>query len=130
MGQHHKGYHQVKLKIGLLVDNNKVEAWFYKAVERLVACDYAEVTLIINNTNPYHDNNARHFIYNQLRALDNKLFQQKPDAQIQQEINPLFPNASKMDVTPIQSTYHDSLSAKDIEHIKTHNLDVLIRSGF
>ena len=130
MGQHHKGYHQVKLKIGLLVDNNKVEAWFYKAVERLVACDYAEVTLIINNTNPYHDNNTGHFIYNQLRALDNKLFKQKPDAQIQQEINPLFPNASKMDVTPIQSTYHDSLSANDIEHIKTHNLDVLIRSGF
>jgi len=120
----------VKLKIGLLVDNNHVEEWFYKAVERLVECDYAEVTLIINNTTPYHDSSAEYFVYNKLRALDNKLFKQKPDAQADNGIDFLFPEVGKLDVTPIQSAYHDSLKDEDIQRIKSHGLDILVRSGF
>ncbi len=130
MGHRHQGYHKVKLKIGLLVDNNQVEAWFYKAVERLVDSDYAEVTLIINNTQPYHDSTNRYLIYDTLRTLDNRLFAQKPDAQIKQDITSLFPNATTLDVSAIHDNYHDSLSDNDITHIKAAQLDVLVRSGF
>ena len=120
----------MKLKIGLLVDDNQVEAWLYKGLQRLLKSDYAEVTLIVNNTTPYHDNNTQYFLYNKLRALDNKLFKQKPDALEKQDIHTLFPDAKRHDVTPLQETYHDSLREEDIMILKEQKLDILVRCGF
>jgi len=120
----------VKLKIGLLVENDEVEAWLYKDLERIAKSDYAEVSLIINNTTPYHDSSSEYFLYNKLRALDNKLFKQNPDAEIRHNISTLFPEATRLDVIPTQEKYHDSLSEKDINTIQKSKLDVLVRGGF
>jgi hypothetical protein len=119
----------LKLKIGLLVDEQKVEAWLYKALERLQQSDYAEITLIINNTTPYHDNSGKYTIYNALRTLDNKLFKQKPDAQVTQDITPLFPDATLLNITPIQTPLTDALTKEDIQTIKDAKLDILVRGG-
>ncbi len=120
----------MKLKIGLLVDEGKVEAWLFKGLQRILNSDYAEVTLIVNNTTAYHDNTSQYAVYHALRTLDDKLFKQKPDAEIKEDITALFPDAAILDVTPKQSTYHDRLEDTDIQTIKEHKLDVLIRSGF
>ena len=120
----------MKLKIGLLVDDLSVEAWMYRGLEKILNNDYAEVTLIINNTTPYHDKESQYLLYRSLRKLDNKLFKTNPDAEIKKNIKTLLPSATILQVTPTQERYHDRLASKDIETIKEHQLDVLVRCGF
>ncbi len=101
------------IKIGLLVDSDKIEAWFYKAVQRLVESDFVDISLLAKY-NAKREDNRDYFLYNKLRTLDRKLFKQKPDAEALVDLNSLFPN--------INMTH-------DLSKIKDFDLDIIIYGG-
>ena len=39
-----------KLAVGILLDSFLVSAWFYRAIERIVTSDFADITFIVLNT--------------------------------------------------------------------------------
>ncbi len=102
------------IKVGLLVDSDKIEAWFYKAIERLVESDFIDISLLIKNSIDDREDNKNYFLYNKLRTLDRKLFKQKPDAQALVDIDSLLPNIQTID---------------NITKIKDFSLDIIVYGG-
>ncbi len=98
------------LKIGVIIDNGKVEEWFYRSLKRLIDSDYARIDLIINNTPKMH---KKHFLYDLLRRVDKKLFSQNPDAQTQRSFDL---NVQKVEIDQIKA-------------IKEKELDLIVYGG-
>ena len=99
------------LKIGIIVDDDKIQEWFYSSIKRLIDSDFATLDLIINNPNTTAKNG--HFVYHKLRELDRKLFKQNPDAQSKREL--------ELDLKRVDIS--------DLSTIKEANLDVIVYGG-
>jgi len=98
------------LKVGVIVDNEKVQEWFLSALEKIQKSDFAKIELIINNKE-ISKNQA--FLYTKLRELDKKLFKQNPDAQTKKKLDY---DLKKVDIS-------------DLDAIKEANLDVIVYGG-
>jgi len=100
------------IKIGLLVDCDEIEAWFYKAIERLVESDFVDISLVVKIKN--REDSKDYFLYNKLRAFDRKLFKQKPDAEVPVDFSLLLSHIQTID---------------NINRIKDFKLDLLVYGG-
>jgi hypothetical protein len=127
-----------KLRIGLLLNQYTVPAWFYASIERAARLGCAEIVLVVINAKSdlygsrmnrllqnYHK--LLYFIY---RKLDELLFKQKRDAFERKDIRQLLGSAAYLAVTPVQKKFSDYLEPNDIERIKAFDLDILVRGGF
>lgn len=120
-----------KLKIALLTDSNQLQAWQWDCLADLINQNKSEIVLEIRNQNPGVSPKSSHYFYRLYRALDRRFFGRKPDAFIPKAIESLpIPPIPVLPVSPIRSKYRDEFSTADIEKIKSHNPDLILRFGF
>src|SRR5262245_13977712 len=128
-----------KLRVGLLLNSFTQPAWVYKMLEMIVASDYAEVCLVVQNNAPPvpRENrlarlwkNRQVLAYVAYRNFENVLFRPVPDAHKPSDITNLVCGRPIVTVIPRRTKFSDSIEPTDIEKIKSFDLDVLVRLGF
>ncbi len=137
-----------KLRIGLLVDDLKLQAVFAAVIDQIQASSFAEIVLVVRNGEATEApakvsilkralkflkrTDLRHVI---AYALYMKLDARRPhDARL----DPIAPvdcaarlaSVDQMVVNPTRKGYVHRLVDADIALIKTHDIDVLMRFGF
>ncbi len=118
-----------KLKVGILLDSYDLYAWQRFAIEKIKALEYVDLALVIVNQSPA-EGAADLLLYRLYRRLDRMLFGVNPDAFSRKNEPLLFDEVDQLDVTPRQTRFSDYVEGKDLEDIRGHNLDVLVRFGF
>ena len=118
----------VKLKVGLLLNEDKMPAWSWEMIRQIQESAFAEISLLILREDTKSEpNDYTKFIYRAYRKLDRKFFPVNPDAFERKAINTLLPaDIAKIYVTPRRSKFPDHT----LEEIKAHQPDVLLRMGF
>lgn len=128
-----------KLRIGLLVDNVKISAWQYAMIERIVNSYYAEVDLILLNDGIRNihksefdklKKNRNQVFYHLLKRIDRRLSNVKPDAFAKKDLSALLPDTPVLKVKPVMKKFSDYFEKGDIDKVKDHKIDILIRMGF
>ncbi|MBX2836348.1 MAG: hypothetical protein KTR35_05805 [Gammaproteobacteria bacterium] len=124
------------LRIGILVDSEQVATWQYQLLERLISSRSAEVVLTVvrqNHQTPDSESNRGHFGYRlllQYLRWDHRRFRGKGDPFALRELRDLQASFDTIFVQPQTSQWIDTFSDHDVEEIKNHNLDIIIRLGF
>ena len=127
-----------KIRVGILIDSYIKPWWAFKMLELIHNSNYAEIVLIIKDQSefPKHNilrkllNNRDRILFRIFMKLENLLFKPKPNAFALMDIRRLLHDVQVLKVQPIKRKYSDFIVNSDIENIKKHNLDVLVRLGF
>jgi hypothetical protein len=132
--------HKPKLRIGVMLDSFTVEAWQAKILDDLAKAPYLQVALVIRKkqtkTAPRSFwkrliKNRSALLYVLYEWIDRRRHQgEGKNAFAKVDAQELLNGAEILDVTPIQKKYVDRFEERDIEHIKSAKLDVILRFGF
>ena len=126
-----------KLRVGIMLDSYRLEAWDYKMLEAITKSDYASIELILLNESrderkSYKDKilvNRNLLFYIAYTKLEDRFGQPRP-AFTPMDAKNLLKNVPVIGIKPKMDKYSDWFQAEDIERIKKSNLDVIIRRGF
>ncbi len=138
-----------KLKIGLLVDEMELSAWKYRMLEIIQQSDYAEITLIVQNSPPAEQRTqsvasrvATKFASGQLwNAIVRKVLTigeqllvdkpgQLPDASREIDSRQLLAGIEIIKVHPRRQHFSDYVEGDELAAIVARDVDVFIRLGF
>jgi hypothetical protein len=136
-----------KLRVGLLLDSFEVPAWLAKMLREIATSDYAEISLVVLNeadpsapATPAPDGwiarigqLGRAIVWKSTSFVYRTFVDKKPklrDAQAPVCIRDLLAETPTMTVMPEQTRWSDTFPAGDLERIRSHKLDVLVRGGF
>jgi len=119
-----------KLKIGILVSSNSVQAWIYKAIEDLVASDYAELSLVVYchglnseaGSSEYSGSLACRF----QRKLDMFLFSRPGGYNLMKDLNQLVTGAHKISVEIFRKSETYEFDLADVAAIQNYDPDIII----
>lgn len=133
MDQHNK-----KIRVGLMLDAQEVPAWVYAMLEKIQQSDYASIDLVVlNKTQPAQTcclgrllGNWRYWLFNLYRKIDNRLLKSPNNAFAIKDASGLLQGIPVLGVVPEQTRFSDLIEDRDLEEIKKHEVDVLIRLGF
>ena len=137
-----------KLKIGLLLDDVDVAAWFHRMISDLEASTFAEITLVVINDNDVETqqnttllskiaNNRGRIGYLAIRKLLEELYARLiersthlPDAEAAVSSKKLLADVPTIKVKTRRGKWSDYFLEDDIEQIRSHDVDLFIRGGF
>jgi hypothetical protein len=127
-----------KIRVGIMLNDYRVEAWEYKMLEAIKDTEYASIELLILNESrndkvTYFDEiiaNRKKLFYSAYTELENKIIQRKPDAFAPTNSLKLLENVPVITTKPNRDTNYDWIQEEDIERINEYNLDVIILCGF
>ena len=138
-----------KLRIGLLLDGTELVAWAYRMIEIIKDSDYAEISLIVENTLPAEKRRlslvsqiARKIRSGQfwttvirltLTTLERRLIDKPgglPNASKQVDGKDLLAGIEVIKVHPKRQGFSDYIEGDELARIQAHNIDVFIRLGF
>jgi hypothetical protein len=128
-----------RLRVGLLVDSLMQPRWVRDIVADIQRSSYATVALIIENGAPDQPEKgfARRLLKNRKRIayalytrIDERLFRREPDAFTADSIAPLVEGVPVLRVTPIKKKFSDYFTPEDVQRVRDHDLDVVLRFGF
>jgi hypothetical protein len=121
-----------KLKLGLLLDSINVPAWVYTIIQRIVNGYSGKFVLVILNDNDsmFNKTKGNTIVYSIFNRIDEKLFTKKPDPFTPKSAAELLADVPVIKALPRQNGYISFLNEADVEKIKAHQLDILIRFGF
>jgi len=126
-----------KLRIGIMLDNYRIEAWEYKMLEVISRSDYASIELTILNgrrdkKKSYSDkilSNWNKFFYTAYIKFEDRIC--KPTLSFTPiDAQNLLKDVLVVEVKPKIDLNFDWFQEQDIERIKESNLDVIIQRGF
>lgn len=126
-----------KLRVGVMLDDYRLEAWDYEMLEAIMRSDYASLELVILNERlkekkSFRDiilSNRNKFFYNAYTKLEGRISQPKP-AFFPINAKNLLKNVPVIGIQPKLDKNSDRFQQQDIDKIKELNLDVIIRCGF
>lgn len=126
------------LRVGLLLDGLRVPAWVYAVVEDVAASPHATLVLAVLRRDPAPRSGLvarlwrrrRHLVYELYSRLDRRLFRRRPDAFAHRDLAPLLEGIPLLEVTPRTTRFSDALEEGDLEAVRRHRPDVLLRFGF
>jgi hypothetical protein len=126
-----------KLRIGIMLDSYRIEAWTYAMLAAITESEYASIELIILPENrdekkSYRDkilSDGNKFFYFAYSKLDDLISQPMP-AFTPMDAKYLLKNVPVIGIKPKMDKNFDWFQEHDIERIKEFNLDVIIRRGF
>jgi len=139
---------QPPLKVGLLLDDASVPAWFHQMISDLKQSEFADIALVVVNKNDVEvtknhtllskiSNNRGRIAYLAVRKLLEDAYRllierstHLPDAESPTNTTSLLENLPKIEVTTRRGTWSDYFHDHDIEQIKSRDIDLLIRGGF
>ena len=136
-----------KLKTGILLNDYFISAWSYKMLEKIADSHFAEISLVILNgrekvrinttvISKIKNNRGRLsylFVRRILELLYQKLIERNtyiPKSGELVDCRGLLKNVPVIRVNTERKKWSDYFSSKDIEEIRKHDLDVLVRNGF
>lgn len=136
-----------KLRVGLLLDDLEVSAWSARMFEEIMVSDCAEICLVvINGAKPevvqkglvekVTSNIGRLgsvLTFKSMDLLYRRVVDKQPglaDAQRTVNVQTLLSEVPRLTVMPRQSQWSDVVPEDDLEQIRSHDLDVLVRCGF
>ena len=137
-----------KLRIGLLLDGIEVAAWEHRMIEIIRQSDYAEISLIVQNTLPAErrltpaGQLARKIRSGQfwttvirlaLTTLERLLIGKPgslPDASKQVDGKELLAGVDVIKVNPRRQRFFDYIEGDELANIRVRDIDVFIRLGF
>jgi len=131
---------QNKLKVGVLLDSFEIPNWAYSMLENIQQSGYAEISLVIRNRAVKVPAKYYHFMnlfrkrqkipFLSYLALERRLFRNDPDAFEIKNAASLLAAAKLINVVPRKTTYSDYIEGEELDAIRQHGADVLIRLGF
>ena len=138
---------RTELRVGVLVDSYRIPCWAYNMLDRIQHGNYAKILLIARNgaygttSEPLlkRIRTYRHrLLYNVLSYLDHHVLNylehhtRKPDPNPfdMKDVRALLPDVTCITLTPTQESSSDSFTSSDVDKIKLHSLDVIIKLGF
>jgi hypothetical protein len=125
-----------KIKVGLLIDNYKTPNWIYKIIKEIRNSEFSEIVLIIKkerNSNldiTKSSNKKNSVLYDFHLKLDKYLWGRQTDFNKIKDAKNLLYGIEEIKVITIQTNSEDKFEQRDIEKIKSYNLDVLLKFGF
>jgi hypothetical protein len=138
-----------KLRIGLLLDGTELAAWAYRMIEIIKDSDYAEISLIVQNTLPAEKRRltlasriARRissgqfwttFIRLSLTTLERRLIGKPgclPNASKQVDGEELLAGVEVIKVNPRRQRLSDYIEGDELASIRARDIDIFIRLGF
>ena len=138
-----------KLRIGLLLNGTELVAWAYRMIEIIKDSDYAEISLIVENTLPAEKRRltlvsqiARKIRSGQfwttvirltLTTLERRLIGKPgglPNASKPVDGKGLLAGIEVIKVHPRRQGFSDYIEGDELARIQAHNIDVFIRLGF
>ena len=138
-----------KLRIGLLLDGTELAAWAYRMIEIISQSDYAEISLIVQNSLRAEERRLtlaskiaskireRRFWTTVIRLTLATLVRlligkpgRLPDASKQVDGTELLAGVEVIKVYPRRQQFSDYIEGDDLARIQARDLDVFIRLGF
>ena len=138
-----------KLRIGLLLNGTELVAWAYRMIEIVKDSDYAEISLIVENTLPAEKRRLSRVsqiaskirsgqfwttvIRLTLTALERRLIGKPgrlPNASKPVDGKGLLAGIEVIKVHPRRQGFSDYIEGDELARIQAHNIDVFIRIGF
>jgi hypothetical protein len=138
-----------KLRIGLLLDGTELAAWEYRMIEIIKESDYAEISLIVQNTVPAEEQRpdlasklvskivAGQFwsavIRKSLIALEERLVNKPghlPNAVKTINGKELLAGVEVIKVNPTRQQFSDYIEGDELASIQARDIDVFVRLGF
>lgn len=127
-----------KIKIGILTDSDYTPFWAYEMVRMVKELPYVSIDLVVTNNSKLEKRTLFRKIYSRLKiifaviylTLDQKLFRSKIDAFQPRSFKSLLNEAEWVGVTPIMTKYRDRFEEKDIDYIRSFDLDIILCRGF
>jgi hypothetical protein len=134
-----------QLRVGIMLDSWEGSAWIGKIIQDIRTCGFAELSLVILNQDvpkpkppfwkrlltfdisPQARKGALFYFYS---LLDERLFRNRVDAFQIVDLKELCADVPAMGVVAEKKKFTDRFSASDIDAIRAHNLDVILRIGF
>ena len=128
------------LRVGLLLDEPNLPWWIAPAFQDAAARGIARVELAVLRREPASGRpqpvrplrwwkNRRHLGYALLDRLDRRRARRQP-LPADLSLDQLSPGVARLDVVPKTSRWIDRLDESDVEAVRRHQLDLLIRIGF
>lgn len=131
-----------KLKIGILINDNMIPAWSYKMIKQINDSYYAEITLLVKNSDSnikksffsktvnFFFTNFNILLYRFYNKLDKFFYKPKPDAFEYKDIFDILNNVKIIEVMPKKTKFRDIFNKDDIKKLSNENIDIFIRMGF
>jgi folate-dependent phosphoribosylglycinamide formyltransferase PurN len=128
------------LRLGLLLDSPQLPAWSLELLRRIQREGHAQLALLILRAPspsppppraPLQRLRAR--AATAARALYERLDARaaaEPDAFALGDADALFAGVPTLSVTPVETRFSDRLHPDDVQAIRAHDLDVIVRLGF
>jgi len=126
-----------KLRVGIMLDSYRLEAWDYNMLEAITRSDYASIELVLLNENRDGEKSLRDKIlsnrntvfYSAYTKLEDRISQPTP-AFFPMDAQNLLKNVPEIGIKPKIDKNSDWFQEQDIERIKESNLDVIVQRGF
>ncbi|WP_411032145.1 hypothetical protein [Spongiimicrobium sp. 3-5] len=127
-----------KLRIGLLVDDLTIPCWAYLMLDRIIKSDYAEISLVVRKVQSTQQKAPflkrffkewKGILFKLYMRFDLQRYALHPDAFKNRNFKDLVPGP-EMVVSTLESNGEEQLNSDDIEKIKSHHIDVLLKLGF
>jgi len=133
-----------KLRVGVLLNSHTVTAWHKRMLERIQESRYAEISLLIVDASPQADalpetprnaslaRSLRRLLTRPLIAFRSRLDRtgHLPDPFEPCAIDDIVASAETIDVIPERKGAIDRINAADLERIRAHGPDIIVRLGF
>ncbi len=121
-----------KLRIGLLLDSILLPAWSYTAIAKMLRSNDAEVVLVVMDRSRASSQAQASlpWLYRVFMAFDEKLFLRSPNALAKVDASEILSEAVVMEATPLASDGEQYFAEEDVNKIRSHQLDVLVKIGF
>jgi len=121
------------MKFGILCNGNTLQHWQLETISNLVSGGHT-LTLMIVNANPVQEQNFYdkliHYPYSKVLYRVWFRFLMKPEAKRPGNISDVCFNPVKISCLTTKKGYAEYFDEKDVERIKSFNLDFILRFGF
>lgn len=118
------------LTLGLLLDSHQVPAWQYTIIESINKEPSLQISVVVFNQSDLRSASTNRWVYRLLRKADRTLFKVKHDQFARRDLTGLLEGIATLAVNPRHTKHKDEIQSDDIEWIRHHQPDVLIRFGF
>ena len=123
------------LRVGLLLNSLTVPAWVERMLDRIDESAAADVALLVIRVEPEPPPSPKPDLGARIRGVLMRVYDRldsapPPSAFAARDIAGRYADVPRVDARVKTGTWTDRISVADVEAIRGHNLDVLIRIGF
>ncbi len=126
-----------KLRVGVMLDSYRIEAWEYRMLEAVIRSDYASLELVVLNQGGDEKKSSAYpmlsapdtFFYRAYTKLEDRVSGPKP-AFLPMDARDLLRNIPVLEIKPEMDKHSDRFGEQDSEKIKKFRLDVMVKRGF